>query len=112
VRIFVSDTSVLIDRGRGGFLDSCFNLPFEFAVADLRARGPWRPSLAARGLRVEGLGDEVIIAQQVRSAHPKLSLPDPFVHALASTRGWMLLTGDLPRRALLSVAEETQAASS
>jgi hypothetical protein len=51
--------------------------------------------LVARGLLVEGLpGDEVTIAQAVRSAHPKLSLPDAFAYALASVRGWTLLTGD------------------
>ena len=35
MRILVSDTSVLIDLERGVLLDSCFNLPFEFAVPDL-----------------------------------------------------------------------------
>lgn len=35
MKILVSDTSVLIDLERGGFLDSCFKLPFAFAVLDL-----------------------------------------------------------------------------
>jgi predicted nucleic acid-binding protein len=49
----------------------------------------------ARGLRVEELsGDEVTAAQTVRAAHQKLSLPDAFAYALASVRGWTLLTGD------------------
>jgi hypothetical protein len=105
MRILVSDTSVLIDLERGAFLDSCFNLPFEFAVPDLlytrELAAFGGPALVAHGLRIEGLtGDEVIIAQRVRSAHPKLSLPDAFAYALASARGWMLLTGDGELRAL------------
>jgi hypothetical protein len=105
MRILVSDTSVLIDLERGAFMDSCFNLPFEFAVPDLlyaRELAEFGgPALVARGLRVEGLtGDEVAIAQRVRSAHPKLSLPDAFAYSLASMRGWTLLTGDGELRAL------------
>jgi hypothetical protein len=105
MRIVVSDTSVLIDLERGGFLDSCFSLHFEFAVPDLLYARELEtcggPALVARGLRVEGLtGDEVVLAQQVRSAHPKLSLPDAFAYSLASARGWTLLTGDGELRVL------------
>jgi hypothetical protein len=62
MRILVSDTSVLIDLERGAFPDSCFDLPFEFAVPDLLyarelvAFGG--PALVARGLRVEASGLE------------------------------------------------------
>jgi hypothetical protein len=103
--VLVSDTSVLVDLERGGFLDSCFRLPFEFAVPDLlyaRELAEFGgPELVARGLRLEELtGDEVITAQTVRGAHPKLSLPDAFAFALASARGWALLTGDGELRAL------------
>ena len=105
MRIVVSDTSVLIDLERGAFLDSCFSLPFEFAVPDLlyarELAAFGGPVLIARGLRVEGLtSDEVTIAQNVRSAQPKLSLPDAFAYSLASVRGWTLLTGDGELRAL------------
>jgi hypothetical protein len=105
MKILVSDTSVLIDLERGGLLDSCFSLPVEFAVPDiLYARelaDHGGPALVARGLRVEELtGEEVTIAQRVRSAHPKLSLPDAFAYALASVRSWTLLTGDGDLRAL------------
>jgi hypothetical protein len=31
----VSDTSVIVDLERGALVDSCFRLPFEFAVPDL-----------------------------------------------------------------------------
>src|SRR5580704_3540082 len=105
MKILVSDTSVLIDLERGGFLDSCFKLPFEFAVPDLlyaRELAEFGgPELVARGLRVEELtGDKVTTAQTVRGAHPQLSLPDAFAYALASARGWTLLTGDGELRAL------------
>jgi hypothetical protein len=99
MKILVSDTSVLIDLERGGFLDSCFKLPFEFAVPDLlyaRELADFGgPTLVAHGLVVQELtGDEVTAAQTVRGDHPKLSLPDAFAYALASVRGWILLTGD------------------
>ena len=86
-------------------LDSCFTLPFEFAVPDLlNARELAEfggPQLVARGLRVEELtSEEVVIAQKVRTAHPKLSLPDAFAYALASQRNWTLLSGDGELRAL------------
>jgi hypothetical protein len=105
MRILVSDTSVLIDLERGELLDSCFKLPFEFAVPDLlyaRELADYGgPALVERGLRVEGLtGEEVTLAQEVRGTHPKLSLPDAFAYSLASARGWTLLTGDGELRAL------------
>lgn len=95
----VSDTSVLINLERGALLESCFKLPFEFAVSDLlyahELEAYGGPSLVARGLHVEELtGPEVATAQSVRHAHPKLSLPDAFAYALASSRQWTLLAGD------------------
>jgi hypothetical protein len=105
MRILVSDTSVLIDLERGTFLESCFRLPFEFAVPDLlyaRELAEFGgPALVARGLRVGELSaEEVTIAQTVRSTHPKLSLPDAFAYSLASTRSWTLLASDGELRAL------------
>jgi hypothetical protein len=107
MKILVSDTSVLIDLERGGFVDSCFHLPFAFAVPDLlynRELAAYEgPRLIELGLRVEELsGQEVAAAQAVRAAHPRLSLPDAFAYALASLRGWTLLTGDGELRALAS----------
>ena len=103
--ILVSDTSVLIDLERGHFLDSCFRLPYEFAVPDLLYRRELAefggPELIARGLRVEGLTkDELTVVQVVRTERPKLSLPDAYAYALASGRQWTLLTGDAELRAL------------
>jgi hypothetical protein len=103
--ILVSDTSVLIDLERGQFLDSCFRLPFEFAVPDLLYRQELAefggPELIARGLRVEELtGAELSVVQQVRGVRRKLSLPDAYAYSLASGRRWGLLSGDGELRAL------------
>jgi hypothetical protein len=105
VRVLVSDTSVLVDMERGGILDVCFTLPFEFAVPDLLYKRELADhggeGLIGLGLRVEGLApEEVIAAQSVRAANPKMSLPDAFAFALASGRGWALLAGDGILRAL------------
>jgi hypothetical protein len=110
--IVVSDTSVLIDLERGGLLDSCFKLPFAFAVPDLLYHRELADfggaELVARGLRVEELtAEEVTVAQDVRRAHPRLSLPDVFAFSLASVRGWTLLTGDGELRALAQAQRVT-----
>ncbi|SRR6266536_1945763 len=105
MKVLVSDTSVLVDLERGDLLDACFRLPYEFAVPDLlyarELEGFGGAQLVARGLRIEELtGQEVLIAQNVRGTRPLLSLPDAFAYALASSRGWWLLTGDAELRAL------------
>ena len=55
--ILVSDTSVLIDLERGGFLEAIFALPHQFAVPDVlyhrELQGDWGERIAALGLRVE-----------------------------------------------------------
>jgi hypothetical protein len=103
--ILVSDTSVLIDLERGQFLDACFDLPVEFAVPDLLYRRELAEyggaDLIARGLRVEELTSaELTVAQNVRGARPKLSLPDAYAYSLASSRQWGLLSGDGELRTL------------
>jgi predicted nucleic acid-binding protein len=108
MKILVSDTSVLIDLERGNFLESCFKLPFEFAVPDLLYNRELAefggPRLVELGLRVEELsGGEVTTAQIVRRTRPRLSLVDSFAYALASARGWTLLTGDGELRAVAKV---------
>ncbi|WP_422035521.1 hypothetical protein [Reyranella sp.] len=105
MNILVSDTSVLIDLERGGFLDSCFQLPIQLVVPDLlyaRELADFGgPELIKHGLVVEELtAGELAIAQEVRNGHPKLSLPDAFAYSLASARGWVLLSGDGELRAL------------
>ena len=57
--------------------------------------------LIARGLRVEELTSaELTVAQRIRGARPKLSLPDAYAYSLASGRQWGLLSGDGELRAL------------
>ena len=97
--VLVSDTSVLIDLERGGFLEAVFSLPYEFAVPDVLYRqemeGEWGENLVARGLRVEEISAAgVTNALRYRSARPVLSVPDSFALALAQEREWTLLTGD------------------
>jgi len=108
--VLVSDSSVLIDLERGGLLDSCFRLPFEFAVPDLLYRRELvqmgGPQLVAHGLRVEELtSDELSVAQRVRGERRKLSLADAYAYALASARCWTLLTGDGELRALAQASQ-------
>ena len=104
MNVMVADTSVLIDLERGGLLEQCFSLPYQFTVPDLlyrnelarRRGGPdFGESLLALGLRVEELdGNEASSAIIYRRKRPSLSLPDAFALALAASRKWTLLTGD------------------
>lgn len=97
--VLVSDTSVLINLERGQLLEPCFRLPFEFTVPDLL----YKRELAdfggsrwvAQGLRIEELDkDELLLVQEIRSGHSRLSVPDAYAFALARSRDWTLLTGD------------------
>jgi hypothetical protein len=110
--VLVSDTSVLIDLERGGFLEVIFFLPYEFAVPDVlfsrEMVGEWGTRLVALGLRVEevssaGVGN----ALRYRSARPALSVADTFALALAQEREWTLLTGDGQLREV-AVAEKVE----
>lgn len=97
--ILVSDTSVLIDLERGGFLEVIFALPHEFAVPDVlyhrELAGEWGERLVRLGLRVEEISSEgVERALHYRSERQVLSLPDSFALVLAKEREWLLLTGD------------------
>jgi hypothetical protein len=105
MKVLVSDTSVLVDLERGALVDSCFRLPFEFAVPDLLYSRELEqyggPDLVKLGLRVEELTPpELAAVQGLRGAHPKLSLPDAYAYTLASARQWTLLSGDGELRAL------------
>jgi hypothetical protein len=105
MKVLVSDTSVLIDLERGALVEWCFRLPLEFAVPDLLYRRELADyggtELLNKGLRVEELlPAELAIAQDVRGHHAKLSLPDAYAFALASSRNWSLLAGDGELRAV------------
>jgi hypothetical protein len=51
--------------------------------------------------------EEVTVAQDIRGAHPRLSIPDAFAFSLASVRGWTLVTGDGDLRALAQAQQVT-----
>jgi predicted nucleic acid-binding protein len=97
--ILVSDTSVLIDLERGGFLEAIFALPHQFAVPDVlydhEMQGDWGEALVRLGLRVEEVSKEGLAnALRYRQQRSSLSVPDSFALALAKERQWLLLTGD------------------
>lgn len=99
MRGLVSDTSVLIDLERGGFLEAAFSLSWEFAVPDLLYEGELHnyggKRLVELGLRVAELEPgEVAQALTYRQQQVALSLADTFALSLAASRGWTLLTGD------------------
>jgi hypothetical protein len=110
MRVLVSDTSVLVDLERGGFLPATFQLPFELVVPDLLYHRELRehdgPMLIKLGLKVEELDDVgVTLAFQYRADHAGLSLPDTFAFVLAKTRGHLLLTGDGELRGLAAMEQ-------
>ena len=59
MKVLVSDTSILIDLERGSLLETCFRLPFEFAVPDLlyerELKNHGGDNLLRLGLRIEDL---------------------------------------------------------
>ena len=103
--ILVSDTSVLIDLERGGFLEVMFALPHQFAVPDVlyhrELQGAWGERLTKLGLRIEEVSRYgVAAALKYRAQRRLLSVPDSFALALAKERAWTLLTGDNDLRGL------------
>src|SRR5258708_5830612 len=97
--VLVSDTSVIVDLGRGLLLEHSFRLPVRFAVPDLLYKTELHehegPGLVELGLRIEELdGAGAAMAYQHRGADPTLSLSDTFAFVLAKTKGYLLLTGD------------------
>ena len=100
--ILVSDSSVLIELSKRVLLDGMFELQFQFAVPDLLFEEELidlgiysRQDLLDLGLQVEALDtDGVATAMSYQSRRPALSLVDSFALALASLRGWELLTED------------------
>ncbi len=108
--VLVSDSSVLIEFSKRRVLREMFELDIQFAVPDLLFHeelldlGQYsRPDLLTFGLMVESLDSEGVRAALVfQSKRPALSLVDSFALALASYRGWSLLTED---RVMRTVAE-------
>src|SRR5258707_7061612 len=105
MKVLASDTSVLVDLERGDLLDACFRLPYEFAVPDLlytrELEGFGGAELVARGLRVEEpTADRCRGVDRTKCSRPAAIAVagDAFAYALATSRGWHLLTGDGERR--------------
>ena len=102
MRVLVSDSSVLLELAKRGLLPAMFRLPFEFVVPDLLYQeelidlGEYsRDDLRILGLRVEELDPVgVTTALSYQARRRRLSLVDCFALALASRRGYRLLTGD------------------
>ena len=89
--ILVSDTSVLIDLERGGFLEAIFALPHGFAVPDVLYHRELRGELGGRlvrlGLRVEEVSAQGVAgAIRYRQQRPTLSVTDSLALALAKER--------------------------
>ncbi len=108
--VLVSDSSVLIEFSKRLVLEEMFALEFQFAVPDLLFHeelldlGQYsRLDLQTFGLMIESLDSEGMrAALAYQSKRPALSLVDSFSLALASNRGWALLTED---RAMQGVAQ-------
>jgi hypothetical protein len=106
VIVLVSDTSVLIDLERGGFLDVSFRLDeMELVVPDLLYKRELAdyggPVLLDLGLKVVNLSaEELVTVQDARRGRPRLSLVDAYAFSLAECRQWTLLSGDAELRAL------------
>lgn len=105
MRVLVSDTSVLIDLERGDLLETCFTLPYRFAVPDVLYERELKPyygdDLIDLGLEVVDSNDEITgLATTYARAVKALSAPDSFAIALAKTNEWELLAGDGALRTL------------
>src|SRR6267142_1254086 len=103
MRIIVSDTSCIIDLGKGSLLGAVLTLPYTFVMPDVLFAdelidfGPIaRPELLALGFRVVELdGEGTRRASEYFAQYRRLSLYDCFALALAAqTADCILLTGD------------------
>lgn len=97
--VLVSDTSVLIDLERGGLLEGIFSVGLSFIVPDLlydrELKNDIGPYLRSLGLGIVTLtAKEVVVAQEVSTARPGLSLPDCFALSCATRPDHVLVTGD------------------
>ncbi len=105
IKVLVSDTSVLIDLGRGALVAATFRLPFEFTVPDLPCERGLRehggPNLVKMGVRVEGLdGDGFVLALRYLHKRKSPSRSDRLALVLARTNAWTLPTGGRDLREL------------
>jgi len=101
--ILVSDSSVLFDLERGGFLESAFACGLPMVVPDLLFENELRDYngtyFQKLGLSVTSLNsDEVELAQDIQAHRPTLSLEDCFALVCAGRKEHILLAGDATLR--------------
>ncbi len=110
-RVFVSDTSILIELGRGNLVEHAFRLPCEFIVPDLLYRRELAPydgkTLLRLGLKVQELDAHHVEQAQAFSARAPVSLADAFALVLAKASAEALLTGDQNLRRLAETESVT-----
>lgn len=94
MRVIVSGASVLFDLADADLLPRCFELPYEFQIADvmfeqeLVSIGAMRDGLVEAGLVVARFdGDEVAEQMRLRARFLSLSAPDAFALLLARRTG-------------------------
>lgn len=97
--ILVGDTNIWIDLKAGGLLKAAFSLPFTYVVPDLLYEDELKeyegPDLLHLGLKVEALSeDEITVAEDLATRHPRPGRMDIIALSLALARGWDLLSGD------------------
>lgn len=103
-----------IDFHEIGHLDHPFRLDFEYFISRDTFREEFikseamRASLMNLGLQLADVtDDEFMQALSFQSRYTELSLYDSLALAIAKTRGWTLLTGDMPlRKAAIKEAVE------
>ncbi len=91
----VSDTSVLIDLERGTLLETCFRLPFQFAVPDLlyerELKNHGGDNLLRLGLRIEELdstGVDCALRYRIASLSPlRQGTPGPYSRVMVHCVG-------------------------
>jgi hypothetical protein len=101
MRIIVADTSILIDLDRAALLEQAVRgHPDQLAVPDFLYESELKqdglgPRLVALGVDILELSpQELELAQTLRLAEPRLSLPDCAAYTCACRPQHMLLTGD------------------
>lgn len=100
-----SDTNVWIDFHEIGHLDHPFRLNFEYYISrdtfqdEFLKSELMRNDLMNFGLHLADVtDDEFVEAVVFQERYQALSIYDTFALAIAKTRKWMLLTGDMPLR--------------
>lgn len=97
-KVLVSDTNIWIDLYHGGLLEHAFRLPYQFVTTEFA----WNELLSPPGVHLQklGLSIESLESTEVSGLYELMtrlgnsSLADVSCYYLATTRQWVLLTGD------------------